>query len=357
MIIPVDLGEKSYPIIIERGALSRLGTQVGRDRRVCLVSDSGVPEAHVARAKESLEARGCEVTQFTFPQGEESKNFDTYLSLQKTLLDARFTRKDAVVALGGGVVGDLAGFAAATYMRGIDFYNVPTTVLSQVDSSVGGKTAVDFGGYKNMIGAFHQPRTVLIDPELLLTLPVRQVANGLCEALKMGLTSDATLFSLFEGEPLLPPAQPTATLGEVVNETTLSRLGEVIARAVTVKRDVVQADERESGLRRVLNFGHTLGHAVESCVGLGELYHGECVAIGIPPMCGEGIRARVTAALQKLGLPTALPPSVTPDALTEAIAHDKKAGQGTVTVVLCDEVGSFTFDQETPKNITRRLIY
>ncbi|MBQ8719363.1 MAG: iron-containing alcohol dehydrogenase, partial [Clostridia bacterium] len=159
MIIPVDLGEKSYPIIIERGALSRLGTQVGRDRRVCLVSDSGVPEAHVARAKESLEARGCEVTQFTFPQGEESKNFDTYLTLQKTLLDARFTRKDAVVALGGGVVGDLAGFAAATYMRGIDFYNVPTTVLSQVDSSVGGKTAVDFGGYKNMIGAFHQPRT------------------------------------------------------------------------------------------------------------------------------------------------------------------------------------------------------
>lgn len=357
MIIPVDLGEKSYPIIIERGALSRLGTQVGRDRRVCLVSDSGVPEAHVARAKESLEARGCEVLTFCFACGEESKNFDTYLTLQKTLLDAHFTRKDAVVALGGGVVGDLAGFAAATYMRGIDFYNVPTTVLSQVDSSVGGKTAVDFGGYKNMIGAFHQPRTVLIDPELLLTLPVRQVANGLCEALKMGLTSDATLFSMFEGEPLLPPAQPTATLGEVVNETTLSHLGEVIARAVTVKRDVVQADERESGLRRVLNFGHTLGHAVESCVGLGELYHGECVAIGIPPMCGEDIRDRVTAALQKLGLPTTLPPSVTPNALTEAIAHDKKAGQGTVTVVLCDEVGSFTFDQETPENITRRLIY
>ena len=357
MIIPVNLGEKSYPIIIERGALKRLGTQVGSDRRVCLVSDSGVPAAYVASAKESLSARGCEVTSFTFPQGESSKTFETYLALQKAMLDAHFTRRDAVVALGGGVVGDLAGFAAATYMRGIDFYNVPTTVLSQVDSSVGGKTAVDFEGYKNMIGAFHQPRTVLIDPDLLLTLPVRQVANGLCEALKMGLTLDSALFALFESEPLLPPAAPDTPLGEVADETTLSRLGEVIARAVKVKRDVVQADEQESDLRRVLNFGHTLGHAVESCAGLGELYHGECVAIGIPPMCGENIRDRVTAALQKLGLPTAPPPSVSPDALTAAIAHDKKAGQGTVTVVLCNEIGRFVFTQETLENITQRLIY
>lgn len=357
MIIPVDLGEKSYPIIIERGAIGRLGTQVGSDRRVCLVSDSGVPSAHVARATESLEGRGCEVLPFCFPSGEESKNFDTFLALQKTLLDAHFTRSDAIVALGGGVVGDLAGFAAATYMRGIDFYNVPTTVLSQVDSSVGGKTAVDFGGYKNMIGAFHQPRTVLIDPELLLTLPVRQVANGLCEALKMGLTSDAALFALFEGEPLLPPATPTTLLGEVATEMTLSRLGEVIARAIAVKRNVVQADENESGLRRVLNFGHTLGHAVESCVGLGELYHGECVAIGIPPMCGEEIRQRVVTALQKLGLPTAVPASIALDDLVEAIAHDKKAGQGTVTVVRCDCPGTFAFDKKTPQEIACWLNY
>ena len=357
MIIPVNLGEKSYNIILDRGALSRVGEIVGKDRRVCIVSDSGVP----AQYAQTVAARfGEDTLIYTFPQGEKSKSFDTFLALQKTLLDAHFTRSDALIAVGGGVVGDLTGFVAATYMRGIDFYNVPTTVLSQVDSSVGGKTAVDFAGYKNMVGAFHQPRAVVIDPETLRTLPIRQVANGLAEALKMGLTSDAALFSLFEGDPLLPAEPTDTTLAAVEQEDTLPRLMEIIARAVRVKRDVVEQDERESGLRRVLNFGHTLGHAVESCVGMdtcenGELYHGECVAIGIPPMCGESIRPRVVAALQKLGLPTAVPANLSRDALVEAVKHDKKAGKSTVTAVLCDKIGAFSFENLSPEALVERV--
>lgn len=352
MIIPINLGEKSYHITIERGALSRVGEIVGKDRRVCIVSDSGVPTEYTRTVAKQF---GEDTLTYTFPQGEASKSFDTYLSLQKTLLDAHFTRSDALIAVGGGVVGDLTGFVAATYMRGIDFYNVPTTVLSQVDSSVGGKTAVDFAGYKNMIGAFHQPRAVIIDPETLRSLPTRQVANGLAEALKMGLTSDAALFSLFEGEPLLPAERSDATLAAVAKPDTLDRLADIVARAVSVKRDVVEKDERESGLRRVLNFGHTLGHAVESCVGLSDLYHGECVAIGIPPMCSESIRPRVVAALHKLGLPTAPPARIAKDALIEAVKHDKKAGKSTVTTVVCDQVGSFSFEEMTPEALVERM--
>jgi 3-dehydroquinate synthase len=228
--------------------------------------------------------------------------------------------------------------------------------LSQVDSSVGGKTAVDLDGYKNMIGAFHQPRAVLIDPSVLLTLPVRQVANGLVEALKMGATLDATLFSLFEAAPLLPKEGRDRLLREVADTALLARIEEIIARAVAVKRDVVQQDEREGGLRKVLNFGHTLGHAVESIVGLGALYHGECVAIGMVPMCGENVRSRMIAALQNLGVSVQLPPALKEDAVLAAVQHDKKAERETVTCVRCDSIGSFSLVAETPEDCASRLI-
>ncbi|MBQ2716454.1 MAG: 3-dehydroquinate synthase, partial [Clostridia bacterium] len=180
MIIPVRLGEASYDIEISRGAVDLAAEKImKKDRKVCVVTDSGVPTEYAERLLASL---GNGAILQVFPQGEANKNFDTLQGVLRTMLEAGFTRSDAVVALGGGVVGDLAGFAAATYMRGIDFYNIPTTLLSQVDSSVGGKTAVDLDGYKNMIGAFWQPRAVFIDPDLLATLPSRQISNGLCEA-------------------------------------------------------------------------------------------------------------------------------------------------------------------------------
>ena len=194
MIIPVKCENGGYNIYLERGAINRANEYFNLDRNVLVVTDSGVPreyaEAVAAGAKESII--------IVFPEGEASKNFDTYKSILEALVQGDFTRTDCVVAVGGGVTGDMAGFAAATFMRGIDFYNIPTTVLSQVDSSVGGKTAIDFDGYKNIVGAFHQPKGVIIDPDTLKTLPDRQISNGLAEAVKMALTHDAELFEMLE---------------------------------------------------------------------------------------------------------------------------------------------------------------
>ena len=194
MKIPMDLGENSYDILVERGILSRAGTELRLDRRVLVVTDTMVPPIYAETV-----ARQCRAPViYTIKAGEGSKSLDTFGKLLQTMLDHGFSRRDCVVAVGGGVVGDLSGFAASAYMRGIDFYNIPTTLLSQIDSSIGGKTAIDFGGVKNIVGAFYQPKKVLIDPELLRTLPPRQLSNGLAEAVKMAMTSDAGLFRLFE---------------------------------------------------------------------------------------------------------------------------------------------------------------
>jgi 3-dehydroquinate synthase len=216
------------------------------------------------------------------------------------------------------VVGDLAGFAASSYMRGIDFYNIPTTLLSQIDSSIGGKTAIDLGGVKNIVGAFYQPKGVLIDPELLKTLPQRQLANGLAEAVKMAVTFDENLFALMERQPME------------------AHLEAIILGCLRIKADVVRQDEREAGLRKVLNFGHTIGHGIEaSC----NLYHGECVALGMIPMCGEAVRPRLIAMLKKCGLYREM--TYDWDRIAAAAFHDKKADGGSVTVTTVSEVGSF----------------
>ncbi|MBR5438216.1 MAG: 3-dehydroquinate synthase, partial [Clostridia bacterium] len=321
MIIPVNLGEKSYDIILERGAIKKAGEYLGisSDRKVLVVTDSGVPEEYAATVAQFYENSSI----FVFTQGEESKNFDTYRQICQALMDASFTRKDAVVAVGGGVTGDMAGFAAATYMRGIDFYNIPTTLLSQVDSSIGGKTAIDLGKIKNIIGAFHQPKKVIIDPDVLSTLPERQIRNGLAEALKVGVTMDKALFEIF--------AKGQAE----------EKIEEVIERSLMVKKKVVEEDEKETGLRKVLNFGHTIGHAIEASVPFGELYHGECVALGMLPMSGADIREKVKEALEKTGLPTAY--AFDRNKVAEALSHDKKSDTQGVTAVFSNEIGTFEF--------------
>ena len=320
MIIPLNLGEKSYDIILERGALKKVKELLGiaADRKVLIVTDSGMPTEYVSTVSASFE--NCSV--FTFPQGEASKNFDTYRQICERLMELPSTRKDAVIAVGGGVTGDMAGFAAATYMRGIDFYNIPTTLLSQVDSSIGGKTAIDLGRIKNIIGAFHQPKRVIIDPDVLSTLPVRHLKNGLAEAMKMGLTMDKELFEIFEK-------------GEAEE-----RIDEVIERSLLVKKRVVEEDEKETGLRKVLNFGHTVGHGIEASA-FGELYHGECVALGMIPMCGDGIKDRVISALEKAGLPVSYP--FDREKVREALSHDKKSDTKGITAVFCREIGTFEF--------------
>ncbi|MEG0804153.1 MAG: 3-dehydroquinate synthase family protein, partial [Pygmaiobacter sp.] len=219
-----------------------------------------------------------------------------------------------VTAVGGGVVGDLAGFVAASYMRGVEFYNLPTTTLAQVDSSIGGKVAINFEGVKNIIGAFYQPKCVLIDPDTLTTQTHRELVNGLAEALKAGLIGDAELFDIFE------------------SGQALERLDEVIYRSLIVKKSVVEQDERESGVRKTLNFGHTIGHGIESAVGLGTLLHGECVGLGMLPMCGtEELRRRVGKTLSFYGLPTSA--AYDPARAFAALCHDKKGSGQNTTIV------------------------
>ena len=318
MIIPVKTGNGGYNIYLERGALKKAGELLNLDRKVLIVSDSGVPSDY-AKTVASI----CkEPFIVTIEQGEPSKCFDTFKMLLSRLVKGSFTRTDCVVAVGGGVVGDLAGFVAASFMRGIDFYNIPTTVLSQVDSSIGGKVAIDFEGYKNIVGAFYPPKAVIIDSDTLKTLPARQISNGLAEALKMSLTSDKELFAIFENEDI-----------------TENNIDTVIYRSLLIKREVVEKDEKETGLRKILNFGHTLAHAIESENNMRELYHGECVALGMLPMCDKQLRPRIEAILKKLNLPTEI--NCNSDVLIEAMKHDKKMSGDKITVIFVPEVGKF----------------
>lgn len=322
MVLHLDLPQNGYDIILERGVLHRANEFLKLDRRVLIVTDDGVP-AEYAKAV----AAQCKApTVVTVRMGEGSKSFATLEMLCRTMLRDGFTRTDCVVAVGGGVVGDLAGFAAAAFMRGIDFYNIPTTVLSQVDSSIGGKVAINLDHIKNIVGAFHQPRCVLIDPETLNTLPQRQIANGLAEAVKMSLTSSAELFSLFE------------------KGTALDEIDRVIELSIGIKKAVVEQDEREIGLRRVLNFGHTLGHGIESQAHVSGLYHGECVALGMIPMCAGEVRERLIRVLQSLGLPTRIEGDL--EAMLESVSHDKKASGDEISTVWVEKVGSFEFRKQ-----------
>ena len=330
MVISVSLGAQSYPIILDSGVLSHAGEHLDLARRVLVVTDSGVPEEYAETvAGACRQARIC-----TVPAGESSKNMGSYQQLLGEMLALGMGRGDCVVAVGGGMVGDLAGFAAATYMRGVDFYNVPTTLLAQVDSSVGGKTAIDMNGVKNIVGAFHQPRAVLIDTDTLRSLSRRQMAAGLAESVKMAMTCDAALLELIESSSDLTADLP-----------------EIIARSLSIKARVVEQDPTEQGLRRVLNFGHTIGHAVESCAG-GKLLHGECVAMGMLPMCGPALRPRLTNILRKCGLPTGC--GFTPRQLLPYLLHDKKAFSDGISVVMVDEPGSFRMEKQTPEEILQR---
>ena len=330
-IIKVNLGKDSYDIVVKRGCLKEAEKFINLNRKVMIVTDSGVPKEYA----EYIESVSKAPFKVVIEQGEQSKNFDNFKLILETMLNNNFTRTDCVVAVGGGVVGDLSGFVSACYMRGIDFYNIPTTVLSQVDSSVGGKTAVDFGQYKNMVGAFHQPKKVLIDPEVLKTLDKRQISNGLSESVKMAMTFDEKLFALIE------------------NEDIDINIDKIIKRSVELKRDVVEQDEKEAGLRKVLNFGHTMGHAIETSLGLNELYHGECVAIGMIPMCNENIKDRLIKVLNKLNLPVSI--KVDKDKVKEAITHDKKFDGNNVTIIKVPEVGSFKMEKITKEELLSML--
>ncbi len=317
MILPLSLGINSYDIVVERGCLQQAGSLLNLNRKVLIVTDTGVPAQYAQTV-----ANAClEPHIVTLPMGEATKCFASFEQLCGILLEKGFTRTDCVVAVGGGVMGDLAGFVAASFMRGIDFYNIPTTLLSQVDSSIGGKVAIDLNGVKNIIGAFYQPKKVLIDPETLSTLDQRQVAAGLCEAIKMAACFDEALFTRIEQQ-----------------ENPLDILDDIIIGSLKIKRHVVEEDEKEQGLRKALNFGHTIGHAIETLSP--HLFHGECVALGMIPMCDESVRKRLIPLLQRANLPTQYP-KISAEELLSVAEHDKKASGQNITVTYVDQVGHF----------------
>ncbi len=330
-ILSVDCGAQSYDIVIASGSLSRLCELLPLDRKVLIVTDANVPPQYADTV-----ARQCAQPQkIVLAGGEGCKNLTSYTSLLQAMLDADFTRADCVVAVGGGVVGDLSAFAASTYMRGIDFYNIPTTLLSQVDSSIGGKTGVNFGGVKNIVGSFYQPKKVVIDVDTLQTLDARLLREGLAESIKMAATCDADLFAFLESCTDLQSALP-----------------DIIYRSLCIKKAVVEQDEKETGLRRVLNFGHTIGHAIEG-LHEGSYFHGECVAMGMLPMASGQAKTRLASLLQKYGLPCAITDKK--DALLPYLLHDKKRTKDQVSAVLVKEIGSFEIRKMTPCEILSRL--
>lgn len=315
MKLKVELKEKSYDIIIEKGSIGRVSDYVNLERKVMIITDDGVPKEYA----EAVKAQCKEGFIHTVKQGEGAKSFPVFEELCCDLLSHSFSRKDLVVAVGGGVVGDLAGFVAASYMRGIDFVNIPTTTLSQIDSSIGGKVAINLEGVKNIIGAFYQPKCVIVDSDTLKTLPLRHFNNGLVEAVKAGMIYDRELFSIFEKAD--------------VKES----LDEIITRSLMVKKDVVEKDEKEQSLRKILNFGHTIGHGVESYYNLSGLYHGEAVAVGMMPMTAPDLRERLSNVFKKIDINAFMP--YDKEEVEKLVAKDKKAGNGRVTIVTVDEIG------------------
>lgn len=346
-MIRMELGKNSYNIELQRGNLNKAGELLKLNRKVMIITDEGVPISYAEKIKEQSKEAYIKVV----PQGEGSKSFATTEEILTEMLGYQFSRKDCVVSVGGGVVGDLGGFVASLYMRGIDFYNVPTTVLSQVDSSIGGKTAVNLAGIKNIVGAFYQPKAVLIDPDTLDTLPARQVVNGLIEAIKMGATSDAELFNLFLSDEL--PQYSTGNDG-AISGVWREHIELIIEKALLVKKYVVEQDEKESHLRKILNFGHTIGHGFESAAH-GRYLHGECVALGMLYMSSEEVQDKLSAIYEKLGFDVPEFYTFDMEAVKEAITHDKKASNQNCSVVFVSEIGNGSIEEWSMQEVLDRL--
>ena len=331
-MIRMELGKNSYNIELGRGNLEKANELLQVNRKVMIITDEGVPTCYAEKiAKQCKEAYIHVVA-----QGESSKSLQTAEKILTEMLGHQFSRKDCVVSVGGGVVGDLGGFVASLYMRGIDFYNGPTTVLSQVDSSIGGKTAVNLAGIKNIIGAFYQPKAVLIDPDTLNTLSERQIVNGLVEAIKMGATNDKELFDLF------------------LNDDWKKHLDLIIEKALLVKKYVVEQDEKESHLRKILNYGHTIGHGFESAAH-GAYLHGECVALGMLYMSDENVKQQLLRIYEKLGFKVPNISEFDLEEVKEAITHDKKASNQNCSVVFVSEIGNGSIEEWPMNQVLDRL--
>jgi len=357
-IIPVALPQNPYDIRIEANGLDRLGEwlrALNLGRKVAVVSNPEIFGFYGAKVVQSLEEAGFEVCQHLFEPGETHKTFASVQGLFDTILAQRFERSSTLLALGGGIVGDMTGFAAATWLRGIHFVQVPTSLLAMVDAAIGGKTGVNHPQGKNLIGAFYQPKLVAIVPEVLATLPEREFRAGMAEVIKYGVIWDAELFAQLEA------AERLDTMSAI--EPRL--LQEMLRRSAQAKADVVTQDEKEGGLRAILNYGHTIGHAIESLTGYHVVNHGEAVAIGMIAAARIAVlmglwdsttEARQRAIIEKTGLPTAIPAGIDIPAIVDRLKTDKKVKAGQVRFVLSEAIGSaMVTDQVTDAIVTQAL--
>lgn len=356
-IVEVPLGQRSYQIKIAPKLLGRLGAEcrcLQLGSRCAVITDAKVAPLFASKAIASLKQAGFEPVQITVPSGETAKSLTNVQRCYDELAAQRLERKSFIVALGGGVVGDLAGFVAATYLRGIPFVQVPTTLLAQVDSSVGGKTGVNLKAGKNLVGAFYQPRLVLCDLDTLKTLPLREFRAGLAEVIKYGIIYDEPLFQRLERD--LPK----------LLARKFSVLGRVIARCCEIKADVVGQDETESGLRAILNFGHTIGHGLEAISSYGKYLHGEAISIGqvaaaqlSSDLTGLPTEhaTRITHLFKRSGLPISVKlTSAQRKALFAAMTLDKKVSAGEVKFVLAQRLGKVVWGQRVPEPAIQKVL-
>jgi len=352
--LKVELGSRSYPIYIGTGLLddSELLARHIRGSQVAVVTNEVVRDIALDRLLVALSGRNFKVDVMTLADGEGEKNLTNYEGILDFLVDRRHNRSTTLIALGGGVVGDITGFAAATYQRGVDFIQIPTTLLAQVDSSVGGKTAVNHPSGKNLIGAFHQPVSVVADMALLGTLPVRELRAGIAEVIKYGVIADAEFFHWLDAN--------TSSLLELDHEA----LSHAVARSCEIKADVVAEDEREAGKRALLNYGHTFGHAIESLTGYSRYLHGEAVAIGMVMAADLAVRSGelvedegrlIRQVVSRFGLPTS-PPVLSAEKFLAAMGMDKKVVDGSLRLILASRIGeAFVADSVDPGKLIETL--
>lgn len=357
-VIEVKLPQQSYDIEIAAGGLDRLGERMqplNLGEKVLVVSNPEIFQHYGERAIAVLESAGFDVFHHILPAGEQYKHLDSIQGIYDTALENRLERSSTMVALGGGVVGDMTGFAAATWLRGIHFVQVPTSLLAMVDASIGGKTGVNHPQGKNLIGAFYQPKFVLIDPEVLQTLPEREFIAGIAEVIKYGVIWDAQLFENLEAADRL----------DRLEYIDAALLADILGRSCQAKADVVSQDEKEAGLRAILNYGHTIGHAVESLTGYTQVLHGEAVGIGMVAasriavalgLWDETCDKRQFALIEKAGLPTAIPSGVATDDILEALQTDKKVKAGRVRFVLPTQIGAATVTDRVTAEVIRQIL-
>ncbi|MDE1902301.1 MAG: 3-dehydroquinate synthase [Alphaproteobacteria bacterium] len=352
----VDLGARSYDIVVGARLLAQAGALIAgvtRQKRALIVTDANVARLHLDALRRGLDAAGIAHAAIVLPPGEETKDFAHFQKLCEDVLAAGIERATPIVALGGGVVGDLAGFAAATLLRGLDYVQVPTTLLAQVDSSVGGKTAIDTRQGKNLVGAFHQPALVIADIDTLGTLPQRELLAGYAEVVKYGLIRDRGFYDWLEGKA-----------GALLKgDPNLRR--EAVLRSCAAKAAVVAADERETGERALLNFGHTFGHALEAATGFGKaLLHGEAVALGMAmafdlsarlKLCPPDAADRVRRHFTSVGLRTEIE-SVDADALLELMRKDKKVKDGRISLILVRDIGQAFVSRDVAADTLRAFL-